>query len=187
MRICARALLLSTRGDREKKNARARHDDEGVDDIDLEASSSREWTEWKKKLSTESRRLLAIWRGGAVSTPTRRAFGREAAASASPLTACPWCAAEMASARHLWAECRHFNAMRAQLQREHHMQASWWQNQPKITSKSGWITLSAARSPQKRASLQVAACRLGIRICEDLGQLRDEKERGGTWAPSPGA
>ena len=60
MRICARAMLLILiAGNRERKNARERHDDEGVNNIDLEASSTKEWSEKQSQYP----RYLAIWRG----------------------------------------------------------------------------------------------------------------------------
>ena len=40
---------------------------------------------------------------------------------------------------------------------------------PRITAKSGWITTGASPSPDVRATLQVAACALGILITSTFG------------------
>ena len=98
----------------------------------------------------------AIW------TPTRR-YHRPRAPQPE-LTVCPFCGYEAASARHFWADCPRFNNARIELQSMHHIAASWWQCQPRCTSKSGWITRQAARTAALRAHCAVAACKLGIRI-----------------------
>ena len=42
----------------------------------------------------------------------------------------------------------------------------WWAHQPRVTSKSGWVTFDADPDPQVRVRCQIAACQLGIQICE---------------------
>merc|ERR1712135_250524 len=43
-----------------------RHDVEGRDEVDMEASSGGTWKLWIKSLSNEDKSLLSTWRGGAV-------------------------------------------------------------------------------------------------------------------------
>lgn len=57
-----------------------RHDAEGVEAVDLEASSGKIWQSFKNDLSFKDLRLLKVWRGGAAPTQTRDAsrYGAEA-------------------------------------------------------------------------------------------------------------
>ena len=69
-----------------------------------------------------------------------------------------------------------FSATRTDLCTEFGIQANWWGQQPACTSKSGWITLGAHPKADKRASFQIAACRLGLAImqampCDDIRYL----------------
>ena len=41
---------------------------------------------------------------------------------------------------------------------------AWWGEQPRCTTKSAWITISAARSLQQRVECPVARAKLGIAI-----------------------
>ena len=141
---------------------RTRQDAEGVGDIDLEAQSHPKWVRWVKGLTGESRRLLSVWRGGAIATPTRRWTGR----GSPEQTECQFCRFDRASARHWWAECPRFDEDRGRLQMEYRIPRDWWVRQPRCTAKSGWVTLGAAAAPERRAALQVAACVLGMRILE---------------------
>ena len=72
------------------------------------------------------------------------------------------------------------------------MGASWavlerWKSklarsQPRVTSKTGWVTLHADPSPRRRAQMQIAACLLGIAVCEATAEQRND-----SWgAPPPG-
>ena len=51
---------------------RRRFDEDGLDDVDTEASSHPLWKEYVRKLNFRMKAQLDIWRGGAVWTPTRR-------------------------------------------------------------------------------------------------------------------
>ena len=68
LRTAARASLLKTRTAASKR----RFDEEGLDDIDTEASSHPLWKDYVRKLNFRMKAQLDIWRGGAVWTPTRR-------------------------------------------------------------------------------------------------------------------
>ena len=153
-RICARVKAL-------KQVRSSRFDAEGTEEVDVEAQSDSYWKQWKKSLTAEETKLLSIWRAGAASTPTRRWYGREGASSQD--TCCPFCGAEAASARHLWADCRHFKETRQALQLEFGFGSRWWAQQPRVTAKTGWIT--QGRGGGKRP---VAACKLALRILAAL-------------------
>jgi hypothetical protein len=154
---------------------RSRHDAEGVEDICLDAQSHAAWRKWVGALGPDDRLMLRIWRGGAVATPTRRwAFG-------SGQTHCPFCEHDLASARHLWAECIRLQAARVELSVECGIAPSWWAEQPRCTAKTGWVTRGAGPDVGRRAALQVAACRLGLLVCR-LGAPDGE-----VWGPPPPA
>ena len=135
----------------------SRNDADGLECIDIEAQSELVWKVWCKMLTPEKRAFLSVWRAGAIHTPTRRWKEGEQ-------TRCPYCAAARASARHFWAECPRFSAYREAMQQDYGIQPAWWQQQPRVTSKSGWITMRAGASTQQRATRQIAACSLGIQI-----------------------
>jgi len=137
----------------------------------VEAQSDISCKEWKKRLTPEATKFLSIWRAGAASTPTRRWYGRQGASSQD--TCCPFCGAKAASARHFWADCKHFEDTRDALQLEFGFGSRWWTQQPRVTAKSGWITLG--RGGAKR---QVAACRLALRIQAVLQEAASRKQ----WA-----
>ena len=135
-----------------------RHDSEGFQRIDLEAASHSAFTSWAKKLPDADRRLLAIWRSGAISTPARRR-----------LTVCHLCQAdgrENASARHLWADCPALSLQRATISRAHRLAPDFWSSQPRVTAKSGWITTDAATDPARRATFLKAACPMGLHVMQ---------------------
>ena len=160
IRVAARvkALQLRPRGAKgERKDA------EGLLDADVEAMSHRTWREWLKTLDEEDRRFLRIWRGGGLYTPTRR-FSCRPGQPEDERVACKWCMHPRASARHFWQECCHYEGIRSELEKEYGISKDWWRRQPSCTSKTGWITMSAAKDAPKRAALQVAACRLGISV-----------------------
>ena len=133
-----------------------RHDAEGADAVDVEATSSTVWKRWKDSLSEVERCALMHWRGGAVAAPARQQR------HSSRSTDCPYCGEAMASARHLWADCSRFADDRARLAAEFGLEAGWWAQQPRVTAKSGWITDKAALSPGGRGKAMVAANALGI-------------------------
>lgn len=164
----------------------SRKDSEGLDRADVEAASTKVWKRWKQSIvDPDEVRALRSWRGGCVSSPSRNQSHRS--------HTCHWCGVEWASARHLWAECPRFAPMRLQLEKEMSVPAQWWAEQPRCTSKSGWVTVDAAPSVEERGARMVAACRLGMAVvaaCWDANTaLDDEKlqKRGKSlWYKRPG-
>lgn len=138
-----------------------RLDSEGTDQIDLEASSNKLWKNFLSELTPKRKALLDIYRAGAAFSVTRRLHGDEEEEAA-------WCEAcnmeVRPSLRHLWAECQTFTPAREQIERCYSVPHTWWGRQPRVTSKSGWITMQAAPTADRRAVLQVATCRLGMVI-----------------------
>lgn len=127
----------------------------------FEISSQKPWTKWRNSLSHRHTTLLNVYRGGAAGTPTRKA-------NLTGSDICPFCKVDHASMRHLCACCPHFNSFRAELQHSFNLEHSWWLLQPRVTSKSGWITFVAGANTLERAQRQIAACLLGIQILETL-------------------
>ena len=167
IRVAARVVALSFRPEACAKLTR--YDLEGIESIDVEASSSQVWTQWAHSLSNEQRKDLRLWRGGAVPLPTRRHWRRKLGQLDVP---CPWCDSTRPSARHMFVECCRFRPLRREHEAEFRIPPAWWQSQPEGTTKSGWITFNAARVGERRAALQVAPCKLGICIvqaCFDPG------------------
>lgn len=154
-RVAARVQALAATDTR-------RLDYEGLQNVDVEAMSCSVWREWKDSLTAEQRSLLAVWRGGAVKTPTR--FFEGWRARAQGLQACRHCPCPRASARHLWAECPRLETHRRCLAREYGLPPNWWLQQPRCTAKSGWVTFAAGSTCQRRALGAIAACRLGIQV-----------------------
>ena len=133
---------------------KSRLDSEGIDDVDVDASSSSQWQKYFKSLDDEQKHALGIYRSGAIKTNTR-------VRDAKPCKCCghPW-----PSARHFWQECPGFQQDRREISEEHKLHPRFWAAQPRVTSKSGWITYAAARSADRRATMQIASCQLGVRI-----------------------
>ena len=90
---------------------------------------------------------------------------------------CPHCGAEKASARHLFAECPHYDTLRAALQQKHGLDDGWWARQPRVTAKSGWVTYGAARTVDGRVHAPLATNCLGIRIVEDCWRSLAAQEK----------
>ena len=63
LRVCARVQALAA-------VRVSRNDCDGLDSADIEASSSAAWQAWMHSLSSDDRKSLRIWRGGAVRSPT---------------------------------------------------------------------------------------------------------------------
>ena len=139
-----------------------RNDCEGMQNIDLEATSSRTWTRWVAVLNEEQNMHLRIYRTGAVwsQTRTQRKIGE--------IPKCMWCDTQYPSFRHIWTECKRYDTVRSELQVEYGIASSWWQLQPRCTSKTGWITMTAHHCKDHRARLQVATCRLALVIIPDM-------------------
>ena len=162
-RIIARKLVLN--GLRRSQ----RHDAEGFASIHLETQSHKVWTKWKASLDIDERTKLRIWRGGAVGSATRRLYRPKRGYTRVDCHLCG--AVDDASARHLFARCPAFNAQRVALQRTHNVPAGWWESVPRVTSKTGWVVHTPNLSTAAHASLQVAACKLGIMIINATEEL----------------
>ena len=141
-----------------------RHDIEGIDNVDVEVLSDARWHTWKAQLSDAQRHALKHWRSGVVAAPSRQQN------NPSRSTGCPYFGKEMASARHLWAECPRFDQVRAVLQGDYGIDDGWWQKQPRVTAKSGWVTYAAANTLDGRLKALLAANKLGILIVEACWQ-----------------
>lgn len=116
-----------------------RRDTEGLDRADVQLLSHSRWKTWRRRLSRSDAVALAVWRGGAVLTPTRRWYQRSEA-----WCACPWCPEPRASARHLFAECPKLDDVRHRLSAEHGLAAGWWTAQPRAVAKSGWMPVGSS-------------------------------------------
>ena len=143
--------------------SRQRYDAEGLDNIDLEANNSRQWKAWTDSLSPMNSSLLRVFRGGAVSSPTRRS-------NFCPSDACPSCGAPRASMRHFIVHCNRYSMRRQQVQDLSQLPDGWLTELPRVTTKSGWITCAASPCSETRATLQVAVCMMAIEVMEDRGR-----------------
>ena len=158
LRLAARILVLQSVNTN-------RYDTEGIENVDVQVQSHYYWRKWLTTLNDNERLRLTIYRGGASWTPTRRHYNRDDSTVLDH--GCPHCTEPLASLRHYWAECPRFNDLRNAYNEQYKLPDNWWRQQPRVTSKSGWITTSAATTPFLRATYQVAACRLGIAITAD--------------------
>ena len=100
-------------------------------------------------------------------TPTRRHWGRPGEEASCRCTGCGF---NEASARHLWAECHCLDDVRRSIEEDLEVEREWWAAQPKVTSKSGWVTRRAAESSERRAIYFQAACRMGIAVTRLEGE-----------------
>ena len=91
LRSAARATALSFA---RCSPSRERQDPEGLEDADVEITSTLTWIRWAKTLDAADRIRLRIWRGGAVRIPTRRHRGERG------LRFYLYCAYPNVSARH---------------------------------------------------------------------------------------
>ena len=175
LRLIARVRLLA-------QARRGRFDYEGMERVDVQAQSFKPFATWLLGLSREDHSLVHIWRGGAARTPSRLASGHGGDARTVP---CPWCEAPGASGRHFFAECPRFEELRGQLGAEAAPGAGlppgWWGAQPRVTAKTGWITLDAAPGALRRGRLQLAVAKMGLEILRALRRLP------GGHAPEPEA
>jgi hypothetical protein len=148
-----------------------RLDSEGFEQIDIEASSQKAWKTFARSLSCSDKSKLNVWRSGAVWTPTRRYHDGEA-------PRCVWCDYQWPSARHFIVECRRFKDDRKKISEDFAIPAGWWGKQPRVTTKSGWITTKAATTVGKRATLQVAVAIFANKMLEEEGleKAADEEE-----------
>ena len=146
---------------------RSRLDSEGAELIDPEAQSDPQWKKWVGTLPPPDATALRLWRAGAVGSPTRHAH------RIGCLPVCIFCGARLGSLRHLWQDCPRWARERAALALDFDVPLRWWTDQPRVTSKSGWITFGAADTTHQRAKLQVMTCRLGILVVQALHHYRD--------------
>ena len=154
LRVSARACALASFHPQ-------RRDSEGLEHVDIGLLSAPSWKRFLASLPPDDAALLRVWRGGAVRTPTRRWFRRN---HSEALSVCVFCAAPRASARHLFVECPHSASMRVSLESRYGLVSEWWSQQPRCTTKSGWVVLDAAPSLQERVRCCCAASLLGIAI-----------------------
>ena len=157
LRVHVRKLLFA--------KIKNRNDIEGCDNVDFEASSAGPWKSFRKVLSPVESALVNIFRAGAVSTPTRRG-------NLEKTTKCLWCDCQHASMHHFFTSCPRFDNERYYLSHLFGFDMSWFSRQPRITTKSGWIILSAHNCSEMRSTPQVAAAKLAIVI---MGQHKAGK------------
>ena len=122
-----------------------RRDVEGISRVDVQASSEKPWQTFSKELSGEEARLLNVYRGGASSTPTRRSNLEEVTQHCKKCGQCVW-----PSMRHYVAECSRYDLVRETASRRYGLGRWFWTNLPRVSSKSGWITLDAHPKKEKR-------------------------------------
>ena len=156
------------------RSDRRRMDEEGITDIDVEARSTREWKAFVASIGVEARTSLQVIRGGAIWTPTRRysQFGRDSRRRSGD-TSCPWCEHPYASAHHFFTTCPHFEEYRQDLQEAHDIPPEWWARQPRVTTKTAWVTTQASDDPRRRAEMGVAAARLLLQVTRELKPFAD--------------
>ena len=155
VRACCRIRLLNT-------SMSSRNDYEGMARVDVDTSSTKPWLDFVKGLITDERKALSILRSGAIHTQTRRC--RTGRLPSDPQILCVLCDQPLPSARHLWAECAGTQSLRLEIGRQYRVPQTWWLNQPRVTAKSGWITLDAARDSSRRGVLQACSCAMGIKL-----------------------
>jgi hypothetical protein len=164
LRMAARAMLL-----RSIKQTRA--DAEGWAEVDLYANVHPRLRKWEDQLTKQDATAFRIWRGGAAWTPTRRWFRREDVPEDDARLGCPLCGAEGCSARHYFAECPALAHHRELIATKYRVPEGWWAAQPRITSKSGWVTLGAAATEARRVDLAIAAAEMGVVIVRETPKL----------------
>ena len=143
-----------------QKVHRSRLDSESIEDVDVDASSQAVWKKWYKQLSEKDLLGLGIFRSGATKTNTRLHHK-------APCAPCSFCGHALPSMRHLWQECVGFATLRQSLLTEFKLPTDFFTTAPRVTSKTGWITYAAAPTAPQRATMQIAACKLGICIITD--------------------
>jgi hypothetical protein len=154
--ICrTRELLALGKAPRTKR----RNDIEGFEQVDVEAYSQQSFTKWLRRLNDDHKRLVFIWLGGAVKTPTRYH-------SPGATPECPFCGFSFASSRHWWQDCVRFATKREYLQSLYGLNADYWSTQPRVTFKSGWPVYNSASSSARRGTLMSVNLQLAISIME---------------------
>jgi hypothetical protein len=159
LRLCCRVRVFS-------QIHFSRHDAEAASRVDLDATSTKVWKQFEKSLDDDAKWALNIWLSGAVSTQTRRQ-GMDVIPHNQ--IKCMYCGQPAPSARHLWASCPKYSAVRATAQAKFSVPPAWWEAQPRVTAKTGWITFEAAGDAEERGAFMAAACFLGISIVQNTG------------------
>jgi hypothetical protein len=160
LRTAARAKLL-------QKVERSRADAEAASEVDIEANTGTKLRKWVAQMSVEDKRAFSVWRGGAAWTPSRRYWKNRPLEDQDAKVWCP-CGQAVGSARHYFAECEFFAEVRAGISAEWGIPPAWWATQPRVTSKTGWVTFGAADTKDRRIELAIAASQMGIRIVRSL-------------------
>ena len=131
----------------------------------------------------------AVWRGGAIWTPTRRYLspndqrGPEATpsqleeqhppptslrvqAATNAAIACAYCGYRKASSLHLMAYCPRFLNVRTMHARmfDENATGDLFSRLPECTVKSAWVTKGAHSNPTRRVELQIILARLGLAV-----------------------
>jgi hypothetical protein len=133
----------------------SRLDSEGSVAIDIAVRSHPIWTKWRKQLNLNDSSLLSIYRGCAIGIATHR--HNYTSDSNGHLCGQAW-----GSARLLRAKCFQLAQDHAAIGTEHKLPRSLWTTEPRVTSKSGWITRTAGSPVARQATVQAAACEPGI-------------------------
>lgn len=145
--------------------AKERHDTKGVEKIDIEAQSHILWTRYIRSLDADSANALTIFRSGAMRTQTR-SCGYSRVDPRNMI--CAFCHGTGPSAAHLVTCCPGFTECRRSAARRNDVSGDWWSSLHKITASSGWVTLDAAHTIEKRVKKQIAVCELAIMIFPKL-------------------
>ena len=141
---------------------RKRLDCEGIDNIDIEASSSKTWMAWMRKLNDIPKHLLRIFRCGAIRSPSRSTSNYDV-----PL--CPHCnAAVFPSARHLVAECSKWHHTRMAILTKCGIANVDLPSLPRCTTKSGWVTFDASVYAGLRIQIRIGVCEVALAIMPNL-------------------
>ena len=142
--------------------ALSRWDADGINDADVDVTSSAPWKEWHSRLDFHDQALVKIFRAGAVHSSTRAQRDRS-----KGFEPCKYCGYHTPSFRHWWAECPRFQADRNAAAAASPLllfPAGFWTSAPKCTAKSGWITYAAHHEADVGAHLAVATAHVAIAI-----------------------
>lgn len=167
LRVAGRAKVIS-------KYSKSRHDIDGILDVDLNACSHGMWKKFTRQLDPVDRTHLSNFRGGASRNPVRGLKSVRAMVATGEFQ-CPYCQAINPSFRHYIESCTgpggSLDLRRSQLSSEANIDPQWWTSLPIVSSKSGWICLSASSSPCRRVEMQIALCKLAISIHQVMSRI----------------
>ena len=88
-----------------------------------------------------------------------------------PRSACHYCEHPLCSMRHLVVECPRF----AQKRLDVGFAAGLLERLPRVTTKSGWVTMSAHDDPLRRSTILRDICKLAIFVLDDLYSSHPDK------------